>query len=142
MRARRTITAALNAPAESRNHEQCRDHGFGLIGHSLMKAALDGDLFVPVSISAIKGVETLAALLDVDSNHGRWSEPVGTKREPKKGRPVSSFGPPPQKPTRTFRHKASKMGGSAKTTARWRGHTHDTGTIALARPTRMMSRDE
>jgi hypothetical protein len=100
-------------PRIARNHEQGRDHGCGRIGNSLMKAALDGDLFVPVSIFAIKDIGTLAALFEVDSNHGRWSEPVGTKREPKKGRPVSSFGPPPQKPTRTFGHKASKMGGSA-----------------------------
>jgi glyceraldehyde-3-phosphate dehydrogenase/erythrose-4-phosphate dehydrogenase len=62
-------------------------HGFGRIGHSLMKAALDGDVFVPVSISDIKDIETLAALLEVDSNHGRWSEPVGTKREPKRVAP-------------------------------------------------------
>src|SRR4051794_5637312 len=51
-------------------------HGFCRIGHSLMKAALDGDLFVPVSISDIKDIETVAALFEVDSNHGRWSEPV------------------------------------------------------------------
>lgn len=62
-------------------------HGFGRIGHSLMKAAPDGDLFVPVSISDIKDIETLAALFEVDSNHGRWSEPVGTKREPKRVAP-------------------------------------------------------
>jgi glyceraldehyde-3-phosphate dehydrogenase/erythrose-4-phosphate dehydrogenase len=58
-------------------------HGFGRIGHPLMKAALDGDLFVPVSISDINDIDTLAALFEIDSNHGRWSEPVGTKREPK-----------------------------------------------------------
>ena len=61
--------------------------GFGRIGHSLMKAALEGDFFVPVSISDIKDVETLAALFEVDSNYGRWSEPVGTKREPKRVAP-------------------------------------------------------
>jgi hypothetical protein len=52
-----------------------------------MKAALEGDFFVPVSISDIKDVETLAALFEVDSNYGRWSEPVGTKREPKRVAP-------------------------------------------------------
>ena len=39
---------------------------------------------------------------------------------------VSSFGPPPQRPRRTFRHDASKRGGSAKTTAPRRDHTRDT----------------
>jgi glyceraldehyde 3-phosphate dehydrogenase len=41
-------------------------HGFGRIGHSLMKAALDGDVFVPVSISDIKDIETPAALFEVE----------------------------------------------------------------------------
>ena len=39
-------------------------HGFGRIGRSLMKAALDGDLLVPVSISDIKDNETLPALFE------------------------------------------------------------------------------
>jgi glyceraldehyde 3-phosphate dehydrogenase len=51
-------------------------HGFGRIGRSLMKVALKEDLFVPVSISDIKDVETLAALFEVDSNYGRWPERV------------------------------------------------------------------
>ena len=51
-------------------------HGFGRIGRSLMKAALKNDLFVPVSISDIKDVATLAALFEVDSNYGRWTEEV------------------------------------------------------------------
>ena len=54
-------------------------HGFGRIGRSLMKVALKRDLFVPVSISDIKDVPTLAALFEVDSNYGRWSEEVSTK---------------------------------------------------------------
>lgn len=54
-------------------------HGFGRIGRSLMKAALKDKLFVPVSISDIKDLETLAALFEVDSNYGRWHEPVGTR---------------------------------------------------------------
>jgi glyceraldehyde 3-phosphate dehydrogenase len=44
-----------------------------------MKVALKRDLFVPVSISDIKEVGTLAALFDVDSNYGRWHEEVTTK---------------------------------------------------------------
>ena len=54
-------------------------HGFGRIGRSLMKVALQNRLFVPVSISDIRDVKTLAALFEVDSNYGRWSEPVATK---------------------------------------------------------------
>ncbi len=54
-------------------------HGFGRIGRSLMKVALDHNLFVPVSISDIKDLPTLAALFEVDSNYGRWHEEVTTK---------------------------------------------------------------
>ena len=54
-------------------------HGFGRIGRSLMRVALKDDLFVPVSISDIKDVPTLAALFEVDSNYGRWPEAVTTK---------------------------------------------------------------
>jgi glyceraldehyde 3-phosphate dehydrogenase (phosphorylating) len=54
-------------------------HGFGRIGRSLMKVALKDGLFVPVSISDIKDIQTLAALFEVDSNYGRWPEPVTTK---------------------------------------------------------------
>jgi glyceraldehyde 3-phosphate dehydrogenase len=35
---------------------------------------------VPVSISDIKDVETLAALFEVDSHYGRWPEPVVARR--------------------------------------------------------------
>jgi glyceraldehyde 3-phosphate dehydrogenase len=41
-----------------------------------MKVALKKNLFVPVSISDIKDVPTLAALFEVDSNYGRWHEEV------------------------------------------------------------------
>src|SRR4030095_6846266 len=54
-------------------------HGFGRIGRSLMRVALKDDLFVPVSVSDIKDVRTLAALFEVDSNYGRWPEHVTTK---------------------------------------------------------------
>ena len=50
-------------------------HGFGRIGRSLMKVALKDGLFVPVSISDIKDIGTLAALFEVDSNYGRWQSP-------------------------------------------------------------------
>ncbi|MDD5705940.1 MAG: glyceraldehyde 3-phosphate dehydrogenase NAD-binding domain-containing protein [Kiritimatiellae bacterium] len=51
-------------------------HGFGRIGRSALKAALRRDLFVPVCISDIKDLPTLAALFEADSNYGRWSEAV------------------------------------------------------------------
>lgn len=54
-------------------------HGFGRIGRSLMKVALKNNLFVPVSISDIKDIPTLAALFEVDSNYGRWHEEVKAK---------------------------------------------------------------
>ncbi len=54
-------------------------HGFGRIGRSLMKVALRNNLFVPVSISDIKDIGTLAALFEVDSNYGRWHEEVSVK---------------------------------------------------------------
>jgi glyceraldehyde 3-phosphate dehydrogenase len=53
-------------------------HGFGRIGRSLMKVALKNQLFTPVSISDIKDLPTLAALFEVDTNYGRWHEPVIT----------------------------------------------------------------
>ncbi len=54
-------------------------HGFGRIGRSTLKAALERDLWVPVSISDIKDLPTLAALFYVDSNYGRWHEEVTTR---------------------------------------------------------------
>ena len=54
-------------------------HGFGRIGRSLMKVALKNNLFVPVSISDIKDLGTLAALFEVDSNYGLWPEEVAVK---------------------------------------------------------------
>jgi glyceraldehyde 3-phosphate dehydrogenase len=56
-------------------------HGFGRIGRSLMRVALADDLFVPVSISDIKDAPTLAALFEIDSNYGRWSEKVEAKSD-------------------------------------------------------------
>jgi glyceraldehyde 3-phosphate dehydrogenase len=44
-----------------------------------MKVALKDELFVPVSISDIKDVSTLAALFEVDSNYSRWPEEITTK---------------------------------------------------------------
>jgi glyceraldehyde 3-phosphate dehydrogenase len=54
-------------------------HGFGRIGRSLLRVALKDNLFVPVAISDIRDVPTMAALFEVDSNYGRWHEEVRTK---------------------------------------------------------------
>lgn len=54
-------------------------HGFGRIGRSLLKVALKNSLWKPVSISDIKDPGTLAALFEVDSNYGRWHEPVSAR---------------------------------------------------------------
>ena len=56
-------------------------HGFGRIGRSLMKVALKHKLFVPASISDIKDIRTLAALFEVDSSYGRWSEEVSVTKD-------------------------------------------------------------
>jgi glyceraldehyde 3-phosphate dehydrogenase len=51
-------------------------HGFGRIGRSALRVALQKDLFVPVSISDIKDQAMLAALFAVDTNYGCWPEQV------------------------------------------------------------------
>src|SRR5688572_12774801 len=51
-------------------------HGFGRIGRSALKAALKANLWSPVSISDIRDTATFAAVFEVDSNYGRWHEPV------------------------------------------------------------------
>ncbi len=51
-------------------------HGFGRIGRSALRVALKNNLFTPVSISDIRDIPTFAALFEVDTNYGRWPEPV------------------------------------------------------------------
>ncbi|MCO5220888.1 MAG: type I glyceraldehyde-3-phosphate dehydrogenase [Thermomicrobiales bacterium] len=51
-------------------------HGFGRIGRSALRIALQNDLFTPISISDIKDLPTLAALFKVDTNYGVFPEPV------------------------------------------------------------------
>lgn len=53
-------------------------HGFGRIGRQFLRIGLQRNLFVPVSISDIKDAPTLAALVAVDTNYGRWPEPVSS----------------------------------------------------------------
>ena len=54
-------------------------HGFGRIGRQFLRIGLEKNLFVPVSISDVKDESTLAALFAVDTNYGRWQEPVSGK---------------------------------------------------------------
>jgi glyceraldehyde 3-phosphate dehydrogenase len=51
-------------------------HGFGRIGRTALKAALREALWTPVAISDIRDTATFAALFEVDSNYGRWGEPI------------------------------------------------------------------
>lgn len=51
-------------------------HGFGRIGRTALRIALQNELFIPVSVSDIKDAQTLAALFAVDTNYGRWHEKV------------------------------------------------------------------
>lgn len=51
-------------------------HGFGRIGRATLRAALRDGRLTPVAISDVQDLATLAALFAVDSNYGRWREPV------------------------------------------------------------------
>src|SRR5687767_8746506 len=51
-------------------------HGFGRIGRSALRIALQNDLLNPVSISDIQPLPALAALFKVDTNYGVFPEPV------------------------------------------------------------------
>ena len=56
-------------------------HGFGRIGRTALKAALRLGLWTPATISDIRDTATFAALFEVDSNYGRWHEPVSSEPE-------------------------------------------------------------
>jgi glyceraldehyde 3-phosphate dehydrogenase len=56
-------------------------HGLGRIGRSVVRAAFKHGLFTPVAVSDIKDPRPLAALLEVDSNYGRWQERVEARAE-------------------------------------------------------------
>jgi glyceraldehyde 3-phosphate dehydrogenase len=51
-------------------------YGFGRIGRTLLRAALERKLFVPTHVGDVKDPSMMAALFEVDSNFGRWPEPV------------------------------------------------------------------
>src|ERR671916_1865373 len=56
-------------------------HGFGRIGRTLMRIGLERNLFTPAAVSDIKDIPTLAALFAVDTNYGRWPEPVAATED-------------------------------------------------------------
>jgi glyceraldehyde 3-phosphate dehydrogenase len=56
-------------------------HGFGRIGRTALKAALRQNLWIPATISDIRDAVTFAALFEVDSNYGRWHEPVSAEAD-------------------------------------------------------------
>ena len=50
--------------------------GFGRIGRLAVRAALSRKLFAPAVIVDIAAAESMAPLFEVDSNYGRWPDPV------------------------------------------------------------------
>ena len=50
--------------------------GFGRIGRLAVRAALRGKLFTPSVIVDVAAPESMAPLFEVDSNYGRWPDPV------------------------------------------------------------------
>jgi glyceraldehyde 3-phosphate dehydrogenase len=50
--------------------------GFGRIGRSVVKAGLSANHFEPSVVVDIAGADEFAALFAVDTNYGRWHEPV------------------------------------------------------------------
>jgi glyceraldehyde 3-phosphate dehydrogenase len=56
-------------------------HGFGRIGRTALRLALKNGAFVPKSVSDIRDSATLSALFAVDTNYGRWPEPVGSRED-------------------------------------------------------------
>ena len=51
-------------------------HGFGRIGRTALKATIQNALWIPSVISDVRDPAIFAALFEVDSNYGRWREPV------------------------------------------------------------------
>ena len=53
--------------------------GFGRIGRTALRRALGTRAFVPAAISDVRDAATLAALFAVDTNYGRYDEPVRSR---------------------------------------------------------------
>ncbi|MGI4871091.1 MAG: glyceraldehyde 3-phosphate dehydrogenase NAD-binding domain-containing protein [Janthinobacterium lividum] len=51
-------------------------YGFGRIGRQFLRVGLGQNLFQPAAVADIWEEATLAALFAVDTNYGRWHEPV------------------------------------------------------------------
>jgi glyceraldehyde 3-phosphate dehydrogenase len=51
--------------------------GFGRIGRLAVRAGLSGKLFTPSVVVDVAAPESMAPLFEVDSNYGRWPDPVG-----------------------------------------------------------------
>lgn len=56
-------------------------YGFGRIGRQLLRVALSNNYFVPQVIVDIHDTKTLGALFSVDTNYGRYPEPVTSTEE-------------------------------------------------------------
>jgi glyceraldehyde 3-phosphate dehydrogenase len=55
--------------------------GFGRIGRLAVRAGLSDKLFTPSVIVDIAAAESMAPLFEVDSNYGRWPDPVGVEND-------------------------------------------------------------
>jgi glyceraldehyde 3-phosphate dehydrogenase len=53
--------------------------GFGRIGRTALRRALQQNTFVPAMIADVRDTAGLASLFEVDTNYGRWHEPVAAK---------------------------------------------------------------
>ena len=51
-------------------------YGFGRIGRQFLRVGLQHNMFIPVVVADIWDEPTLASLFAVDTNYGRWPEPV------------------------------------------------------------------
>jgi glyceraldehyde 3-phosphate dehydrogenase len=52
--------------------------GFGRIGRTMLRVALNEKIFTPQAVTDVKDLSTLAALFSVDTNYGRWPETVSS----------------------------------------------------------------
>lgn len=56
----------------------CALVGFGRIGRTALRVALQNEAFVPRVVADIRDAATLGALFSVDTNYGRWPESVSS----------------------------------------------------------------
>jgi glyceraldehyde 3-phosphate dehydrogenase len=53
--------------------------GFGRIGRTVLRRALQQNIFVPTLIADVRDTAGLASVFEVDTNYGRWHEPVASR---------------------------------------------------------------